>query len=106
MPLIKLVYASIAINLITFILVLILQQNLPPEVPLFYGLAEGEEQVAPSSWLLIPAASSLLLLLVNISLVLLLKDDFLQKTLILTSFVVATLSLITSIKIVLVVGSF
>lgn len=105
-PLLKLIYITIAINLVTCLLVLIFQGNLPPEVPLFYGLAEGEEQVVPSLWLLIPTASSALLLLLNTLLALLLKDDFLQKTLILTSFALAVLSLTTSIKIVFLVGSF
>lgn len=101
----NLIYSSVALNIINLLTVIILQKFLPPQVPLFYGLVEGEEQLTSSIGLIIPAGLSISLLLTNCAISLLLENRFLQKTLTTTSFTVSLLSAITVAKIVFLVGS-
>lgn len=99
-------YVAVGVNLLILLIVLISQRFLPPYIPLFYGLAEGEEQLAPSFVLTIPSLVSILIIVLNISISSLAKDIFLKRTLILAAVVATIFSLITTIKIILLVGSF
>jgi hypothetical protein len=94
------------VSLATILLILILYRQLPPQVPLFYGLAEGEEQLVPWYGLIIPSLASLAIICLNILVANLLTDDFLRKTLVLSGLVATSFSTITTIKIILLVGSF
>jgi hypothetical protein len=105
-PQIKIVYIAVSLAILNLIIVLIVQNNLPPEVPLFYGLAEGPEQLSSSLGLTIPGVVSLVIIAINLTLAILLRNKFLQQTLILTSFAVSIFSIITTIKIILLIGSF
>lgn len=105
-PWVRLIWVSAFLNVLTVLFVIFLQKKLPPELPLFYGLAEGEEQLTTSLGLTIPGVVSFLIVVTNFLIVLILKDNFLQKTLVLTAFVVSFFSLVTTIKIVFLVGSF
>jgi hypothetical protein len=104
LPFIRLVYISIAINLIGMLSVLFLKKSIPPEVPLFYGLAEGESQLARREMLMIPSMVSLLIILINVSFALLVQNEFLKRTLIISSLVITLLSVITLVEIILLVG--
>jgi len=93
-------------NIIVVLLTLLVHRWLPPEVPLFYGKPEGEEQLA-SSWLLVlPSLVSLLILFVNLAISSLTKSDFLKKTLVLAGIGACLFSIITTLKIIFLVGSF
>jgi hypothetical protein len=105
-PLKKVFVSSLIINFLTALSVLIIQSHLPPQIPLFYGLAEGEEQLIFPLGLIIPALFALVVSIVNAALTLIIKNDFLQKTLILAGFAVTIFSTITTVKIILLVGSF
>jgi len=105
-PFLKLVYSSIIVNLVVIILVLVLKNRIPPEVPLFYGLADGEDQLTKNVWLIIDPAVSLTVVLINVYLVSLVTNDLLKKTLIITGFCVTIFSLVTLVQIVLLVGYF
>ena len=94
------------ISLVVIVLVVILQKALPPQVPLFYGLPKGEEQLAPSINLIIPSLLSLAIVVVNSSILLIIEDDFLQKVLVFTAVVCVFFSTITTIKIFFLVGIF
>lgn len=102
----KLIYFSIIINLITGVLILLVRNNLPPEVPLFYGLAEGESQLTSPIGLLLPSAFSLFIISAHATLSFFWKDDFLRQTLILAGFAVTIFSVIATVKTILLVGSF
>src|SRR3989344_1326972 len=65
-PLKKVVYTCIALISISLISVFIFQHNLPPEIPLFYGLAEGSEQLSSSFGLVIPSMLSFVVLIINL----------------------------------------
>ena len=105
-PLIRIVYASISLAFINILIVIIVKNNLPPEVPLFYGLVKGPEQLTSSLGLIIPGVISLIITTLTVCLVIFLNNKFLQQTLILSSFAVSVFSIITTIKIILLVGSF
>jgi len=85
---------------------LAVQKFLPPVVPLFYGLAEGEEQLAPKIFLSLPAVVSLLILLINGLISLKIQDEFLKKALVLAAIGSSFFAAITIVKIALLVGSF
>lgn len=101
------VVGSFIVSLTLIILILLLKNNyLPPEIPLFYGLAEGQEQLTPSSFLIIPLVASSLFLVFNIIIGALIKNEFLRRTLIASGISLVALSLISTLKIVFLVGTF
>lgn len=105
-PYINFVYAAFILNLFNLTIVLVMQKNLPPQVPLFYGFTESEQQLTTSLGLIIPGIYSLSLVLLNTILTILIKNDFLKKTLSTASFTISLLSLVTVLKIVFLVGFF
>ena len=105
-PFIKWVYASFVFNLVVILLVLAIQKWLPPQVPLFYGMAEGEGQLAKSILLPIPSLAAIGISLANILISLSIKDLFIKKALIVAGLGVTFLATITVFKIVFLLGSF
>ncbi|OGM20745.1 hypothetical protein A2714_03630 [Candidatus Woesebacteria bacterium RIFCSPHIGHO2_01_FULL_38_9] len=106
LPIPKFIYSSLVVSGLGIFFVILMQNNLPPELPLFYGLPEGEDQLTTSLGLVTPAIISFIITLINTGLVFFLQNKFLQKTLILSSFAISILSVITIVKIALLVGSF
>lgn len=94
------------IDLLTAVFVLFAQNRLPPQVPLFYGLPLGEDQLAKPIFLLVPAILSCLIILANLLLAHLVKDDFLKKAFAVASFASAIFAAITTCKIIFLVGNF
>lgn len=104
-PFRNIVASALIVNLIIIALSFLLHSLLPPEVPLYYGMPEGEDQLA-SSWILgLPSFLSFIILLTNIGIASLTENDFLKRTLILVGIAVTFFSAITSIKIFLLVGT-
>lgn len=99
-------FASFGLAAFTLGLVLLLQKRLPPEVPLFYGRAEGEAQLVSSWGLVIPAVFSALVAAANSAIASFLKDDFTKKVLVVSALIVSLFSAITTFKIIFLVGSF
>ncbi len=101
------VLAAFILNLVTIITVIILGylNRLPPQVPLFYGSAEGDAQLTANWLLIIPSTVSVVFLLINVGLSFFLKDEFLKKTLIIATVALAFLSTVTTIKIISLVGN-
>ena len=100
------VITSLVLSAILILVVSLLRGNLPPYVPLYYGLAVGEEQLAQQWALIIPSLVSVFIIFLNISLSYIVKNDFLKRTLIISGVVSSFFSLITTVKIILLVGSF
>jgi len=96
----------ILINILIIALVALVQIVLPPQIPLFYGLPEGEAQLTPSLSLVIPSLVSLVIMVINIAISYFLKDEILKKFLITTAIGVSIFSIVTTVKIVFLVGSF
>ena len=104
--LVKFIYVAIALNIFNMAFVLLMQNNLPPQVPLLYGFAEGEQQLTSPQGLLLPGGFSMTLVLINSALSIIVDNEFLKKTLTITAFTVSFLSLITVTKIIFLVGYF
>ena len=102
----KTVIFLVVLNIAIIVLITLLNNKLPPELPLFYGLAYGKEQLAPSYYLVLPSAVALLTIIVNTVISFFLEDSFLKTTLLIANFAVTFFSIITTIKIVLLIGSF
>ena len=102
----KFIFGALAINVFILTLVLLVYKLLPPVIPLFYGKASGENQLAPSWFLTLPSVLSLSILLINTILSNLTKDVNLSKALIVTAVMVTFFSVVTTAKIILLIGSF
>lgn len=94
------------ILVLIILFVLIINKKLPPEIPLYYGLPESEEQLAPSWTLVIPGLVAIIIGLINFLISLLITDGFIKKALSLTSIVLAAFAVITTLKIIFLIASF
>ncbi|KKQ96943.1 MAG: hypothetical protein UT24_C0002G0050 [Candidatus Woesebacteria bacterium GW2011_GWB1_39_12] len=105
-PLTRYVYSSLIISVLAILIVVSSQKNLPPQTPLFYGAPVGEEQLTTSIGLVIPGMVSLIMTGINTLITLFLENQFLQKSLILSSLAISVFSFVTTVRIILLVGSF
>ena len=104
-PFVKLVYVSVLINISIILLIVLLRNKIPPEAPLFYGLARGERQLTTTIGLTIPSIISLTIIIINTVISYIIDSDYLKKVLIITGIASTLLSAITTIKIFLLVGT-
>lgn len=100
----SLVFLFTNISLIIFIFVII--QKLPPEMPLFYGLPRGEEQLGAALSLIIPLLLSSVFVVINSILAYFITSLFLKKVLVVGSYFTAILSIITVVRIISLVVNF
>jgi hypothetical protein len=101
----KLTYAGWIFNFVTIIFLLAVQGRLPPEVPLFYGLPQGREQLAKPIFLILPSLISIVIITANLFMIRFLKDDFLKKVILAAGAGTALFACITSVKIAFLVGN-
>jgi hypothetical protein len=99
-------YASLGVDVLSVITILAVKNLLPPVVPILYGKPEGAEQLVPVLGLLIAPLAALIIGVVNLIIAYFLKGAFLKKILVLGTFLVSILSLITVLKVVFLVGFF
>jgi len=104
-PFKKQIKISFFLNLVLIVLSLVLILKLPPQIPLLYGLPEGEEQLTPNWAIIIPNSIALILTIINSILANYSKDEYLKKITIISSFVVTFFALITVFKIFFLVGN-
>ncbi len=102
----KAVIYLVVLNITIIVLITLLNSKLPPELPLFYGLAYGKEQLAPSYYLVLPSVVALVIIIINTVISFFLEDSFLKTSLLITNFAVTFFSIITTVKIIFLVGSF
>jgi hypothetical protein len=105
-PFTKLLYLSLAVNFLVIIFFLIFRNNIPPEIPLFYGFPEGQDQLTQRGNLVLPSLVSIITIVLNSSIAYFSSDDFIKKTLVITGFALTFLSVVTTIKIAFLVGSY
>lgn len=96
---------ALILLLITFIIACLSQLILPPQIPLFYGLPQGSAQTTTPIWILLPSVIGLVINLINSYLSIVISDIYLKKTLAIASLAVSILALITTVKIVMLVGN-
>jgi hypothetical protein len=106
LPFRRLVVIVLLINLSTGIAALLIQKNLPPEIPLYFGLPQGPAQLTSSIGLIIPVAISLSVAIINVTLTLFIPNEYLKKVLVIASVGLTFFSVITILKIAQLVGSF
>lgn len=96
---------GLGINLFAIIWVLVSQNKLPPEVPLFYGMTRGAHQIAPRLFLVTPSLAAILIVAINFFISLLLSDRFLKQVLVGSSILASLFAIVTIFKISLLVGN-
>jgi len=101
LPLFQTAWGLGALNLS---LSLICQSRLPPQIPLFYGLPQGEDQLIGSLGLALPSLISLTLTTLNFFLAKKIKNTFLERILAAASLTITALALITTVKVAFLVG--
>jgi hypothetical protein len=102
----KWVNAIVVVNLLIIAGIFVIKNFLPPEVPIFYGLPSGQEQLGGVYLLALPSIISLGVIFLNILLGVFIKDEFLVKILTLTGIASTFFSLVTTVKIIFLVGNF
>lgn len=85
LPFFSLVIACIALDIFLVIVVAASLKFLPPVVPLLYGLAEGEEQLAEKGFLVAPAITSLIIIITNCLIALRIREEFLKRAIVLAA---------------------
>lgn len=94
------------VNLGVIGFVVLLRNNLPPVVPLMYGLPVGEEQLVPRLFLIAPSVISIILIVINILIAKFSGGSFIQKVLVGLTMAVTLLALVTTLKIFFLIASF
>lgn len=102
----RVIYLSVLINTAVIIILFIGLNRLPPEIPLYYGLPEGSGQIAERSYLVVPSLLTLVFIFINTIIVVLIENIFLKTALIVTCLMLSVFSLVTTVKIMLLVGLF
>ena len=92
------------LNTLTIFFSLFFLNKLPPQIPVFYGLPQGEAQLSTSLGILIPPTVSLVFIFINLLLVSILKDELIKKTLVVTGLATSIFAVIATFKIIFLIG--
>ena len=104
-PFSKQVICCLLINLVMILLATLSIFVLPPEIPLLYGLPEGNDQLVKSWAITVPNLVAFILMFINTIFAINTKDEYLKKIIILAGFTATFFATITVIKIVFLVGN-
>lgn len=96
---------SIIINLFLIIGIFLLQKKLPPELPLFYGLPEGEGQLVKTNLFALPPLLAVGFSLINFLIYNKVEDKFIKEVLIYSLLFLSFFSLVTVLKVAFLVGN-
>lgn len=99
-------FIAFAINLGVVLLIFIFRGHYPPVLPLYFGEPLGEGELAKNIFLTVPPLIVLAIIFINGFIINTIKDGFAQKILVGLVYAGTLLSLITVIRISLLVGSF
>lgn len=106
LPFRNILVAGIAANLLLIGIILVIQGRvLPPQVPVFYGFPEGEEQLTKTPFLVAPSVTALMFTLANTGVALFIRSALAKNILVLASSFLLILSLVTTVRIVFLVGN-
>jgi hypothetical protein len=101
----KIFLAVIFINLALIGTVVLLRKNLPPEVPLLYGMPEGETQLVKTIFLTLPAFLTIFFSIINFLISIFVKEKFARQILIYSLIFLSFFSLVSIAKIIFLVGN-
>lgn len=105
LPLFKLIISTVITNLIVILIGLAAKFILPPQIPIFFGFPQTEEQLAPSLLIIIPPIISLFFTIINSVAAINIESSYIKKSFAFASLAVTLLSTIAVIKIIFLVGS-
>jgi hypothetical protein len=103
-PFSKQIILCLIINLVMILLTTLSILVLPPQIPLLYGLPEGEEQLVSNWAITIPNLAALIIMFTNSIFAIYTKDEYLKKIIVIAGFTVSFFAIITVIKIFFLVG--
>lgn len=103
-PFSKQIILCLIINLVMILLTTLSIIALPPEIPLLYGLPEGEEQLVKNWAITMPNLAALIIMFTNSIFAIYTKDEYIKKIIVLAGFTVSFFAIITVIKIFFLVG--
>jgi hypothetical protein len=101
----KQIIMFLLINLAMILLLVFSILILPPQIPLFYGLPDGEEQLAANWLITLPNFIALFTVFINSLLATKIKDEYIKKVIVIAGFVVTIFAIITVFKILFLVGN-
>ncbi len=99
----KLAIICFIVNAVIVAVILAVKNSLPPIIPLFYGLPEGQGQLAVNTTLIVPPLISSVFTVLNLLISRFTKDNFIEKVSAGLTITALALSTITVIKIILLV---
>ena len=99
-------YASLILDIFLVLAIFLIKNFLPPEVPLFYGLPKGRAELVPTLGLLIVPLVSFVILLLNTIIASFIADQFIKKSLVISSFITTIILSVAVFKIILLIGFF
>ncbi len=94
------------LNLTVALLVMFLKNKLPPVIPLYYGLPQGEQQLVQNAFLVIPSLVACGFSIINGVIANFVKKDFLTNSLLTISFTLSAFAIVSVSKIFFLVGNF
>lgn len=106
LPLRKLIIFSIILNAAMILIGLFSNFILPPEIPVYFGLPQTSEQLAPRILIILPFILGLIISLTNCLIAIKISNNYLKKALGFATFSISILAFIASIKIIFLVGLF
>lgn len=97
--------ATLLFNIVFIIILILISKKLPPQVPLYYGLPRGEQQLISPTTLVLPIVLSSLFIIINSAIAYFIESLFLKRVLVFGSYFVSLLSIITIVNIIfLIIG--
>lgn len=106
LPYSKILFTLFSVNLVLLLFLLLIKYRLPPEIPLLYGQPQSERVIVNVNLIFLPTAISLIIIFLNSLFMKFSQDNFLEKTFLGAIVASSILSLLATLKIVLLVGNF
>lgn len=105
LPMKKYYIFSFFLSVFVVVIALVAYFILPPEIPLFYGFPQSQQQIIGSKILFLPAFIAATFTTLNAYLSIYVENAYLKKVLAFISLLISLLAAITIFKIVFLVGN-
>jgi hypothetical protein len=102
----KTTIGTITVNVVMMLILFLNLNRIPPIVPLFFGNPTGGTQLAPSKALFLPSIAVIVITLLNRVMSYFIKDRFVDSVFVWVSIVLTLLSVVTTLKVMSLVGNF
>jgi hypothetical protein len=95
----------LSLNIVFIIILILVSKMLPPQVPLYYGLPRGEQQLVSPTTIVLPIVLSSLFIVINSTIAYFTESLFLKRVLVFGSYFASLLSIITITNIIFLIVS-